>query len=426
MIQEHDIRIQRNFISAAFEIGSAHRDRLASIPREWWTDYSARAARDAILADPRLDMLGYAHQVVAAGTFADHQAAMATFPAGMLDLPAHIDYATTQLRESYVRHQVETFSDAVSRASGAGLSADERLDALERALAHIRQTSDFGASSYDHINRPAMSAYAEIIEAQESMQEDGRTKAIPTGISIVDGYLFGGGFRSGQHVIVGARPGVGKSSFMVNAALNQARAGYTVGIVSLEMTARHLAEVIAQIEAGIGFQKFYREPMTGWESQTLMAGFQRVSDLPIWVDDSSRKTVEQVAGRIAQMVHVEKCEVVYVDYAQKITFSGREDSVRELGHISARLTECAKELDVPVVSLVQLNRDASNNAPKLENIKGCSQFEQDAHIALLLHRPDADQPGDSEKMEIHIAKQRRGIANAYVTVNFDRRTQRIY
>ena len=106
MIHEHDTRLQRNFISAAFELGSAHRDRLASIPREWWTDFSCRAARDAILADPKLDCMGYMHKLVADGTMADHHAAMVAFPSGMLDLPSHIDFATENLRESYVRHQV--------------------------------------------------------------------------------------------------------------------------------------------------------------------------------------------------------------------------------------------------------------------------------------------------------------------------------
>ena len=425
MIHEHDTRLQRNFISAAFELKSPARDRLTLIPREWFTDFASRTARDAILSNPNLDCIGYAHTLVANGTFQGHREALTSFPSGMTQLPRRLDFVVDQLRESFVRHQVECFTDTVSKASGADLTADERLDVMERALSEIRHLSHSGLSSYDHIKVGAMAAYQDIIDTQQAMKDAGRTKAIPTGIDVLDAHLFGGGFRGGQHVIVAARPGVGKSSFMANTALHQAKAGYTVGIISLEMTARHLAEVIAQIESSCGFQKFYREPLTEWESKTLEAGIQRVCGLPIWVDDSSRKTVEQVAARLAQMVNVEKCDIVYVDYAQKIAFSGKDDAVRELNHISDRLTESAKELGVPVVSLAQLNRDASNATPKLENIKGSGQFEQDAHIALLLHRPNADKEGSTEQMEIHLAKQRRGIANAHVTVTFDRRTQRI-
>jgi replicative DNA helicase len=270
-----------------------------------------------------------------------------------------------------------------------------------------------------------MAAWQDILDAQDAIERQSRTAAIPTGIAALDVHLFGGGFREGQIILVGARPGVGKSSFMLNCALNQARAGYTVGIVSLEMSARHLAEILAQIESDTAFQKFYRVPMMEWESDALEGGIHRVCGLPIWVDDASRKTVEQVTSRIAQMVNVERCDIVYVDYAQRISFSGKNDSVRELNHISERLTECAKELSAPIVALAQLNRDLNNSVPKLENFKGSGQFEQDAHIALLLHRPNADKDGEIEDMEIHLAKQRRGVAHAHVHVKFTRSTQRI-
>ncbi len=426
MIHEHDTRLQRNFLSAAFELGSLHRDRLATMPREWWTDFGARAARDAILADPTLDLMGYLHQLVASGAMANHQDALMAFPAGMLDLPSSVDYSIEQIRQSYVRHQVENFTDCVRMASAAGMSAEDRLAILESNLARIRNTSKPGVSHYDHIKFAAIQANQDILDAQDALKTENRSRAIPTQVGTLDDFLFGGGFRAGQHILIGARPGIGKSSLMANLALNQARAGYRIGIVSLEMTAQHLAEIIAQIEAGQGFQKFHREPMTEWESTLLSTSIHKICDLPIWVDDASQKTVEQVVSRFHQMVNVECCDVVYVDYAQKIAFSGKEDSVRELNHISAQLTAAAKELGVPVVSLAQLNRDATNAEPKLEHIKGSGQFEQDAHIALLIHRPHKDDDGPDEKIQIHIAKQRRGIAHAHVTATFHRATQRIY
>lgn len=425
MLHQQDIDIQRQFISAAFELKSLARDRLALIPAAWFTDFASRDARDAILADSTLDALGYVHKLVAEGKFADRREAVGQFPSAMMHLPRHLDHAVDRIRESYVRHRVECFTDIVSKACGADLTADERLEVLERALNDLRQSAHSGQSSYDHIRAGAMETYQDILAVQESMQDKKPTRSIPTGISKLDAYIFGGGFRAGQHVLVGARPGVGKSSLMVNLALNQARAGYTVGIISLEMTRSNLAEIIAQIEANSSFHPYYREPLSARDTETLEAGIQRVCSLPIWVDDSSRKTVEQVVARAAHMVNVEGCHIIYVDYAQRIAFSGKDDSVRELNHISERLTEAAKELKVPIVSLAQLNRDAGNAAPELKNFKGSGQFEQDAHIALLLHRPNADKEWDVEPMEIHLAKQRRGIASAFVTVDFDRATQRI-
>jgi replicative DNA helicase len=426
MIQEHDIRLQRNFISAAFELKSVARDRLSLIPRDWFTDFASRTARDAILDNPKLDCIGYAHTLVANGTFQDHREALATFPSGMANLPRHLDFVVDQLRESFVRHSVECFTDAVARASGADLTADERMGILETCINAIRLASESGQGNYNPFSVGCLAAAAEIDEVQESIRNLTASKTVPTGIDSLDAALFGGGFHPGQIVMVGARPGVGKTSFMLTAGRNMAMDGRKVGFISLEMTAKELAMVAAQQGANMSTQRFYREIVSEYETKAMFAGFSEASELPIVVDDSSRLTVEQVAARIKQMARVDGCEVVFVDYAQRIAFQkGIGDTVEQLNHISTTLTQAAKDTQIVLVALAQLNRGAAGEVPQLKDFKGSGQFEQDANTALLLHRPKANEPGNIEDMEIHVAKQRRGLSQIHVNVTFHRHTQRI-
>lgn len=428
MITHSDMQLQRRLVGAAMD-DRATRDALAILPDEWWTDNASRLARQVML--DKGTQSKYAWATVVLG----NPHLYAQFSSGTI-IPdfdgagihaSNLDWHVEQLRQTYIRHSVECFTDHVSRASDPTIEGEERISILETAVNDLRQTSRVGLSSYAHIRQGVTAAITDIQAAQEAIHSGERTRTIPTGIEKLDALLFGGGFHPGQIVFVGARPGVGKSSMMINCARNQAKDGWKVGIVSLEMTRRQLAEIGAQISADMSFQRFYREQMNKNDLDRAIAGLTDIGGCEIYVDDSSVLTADQVAARIAHMARVEGCQIVYVDYAQRIAKTGKQDIVRELAHISARLTQSAKELNIPVVALAQLNRDAANAAPKLENLKGCSDFEQDAHIALLLHRPEiATQKIDVEEMEIHIAKQRRGIASGFVGVKFDRQTQRIF
>ncbi len=426
MITESDMRLQRRLVGAAME-NAATRDALAILPDQWWTDHAASVARQIILDKQPRGKLAFATSVLGQAHLQPQFSIILPDFDGVGIHASTLDWHIEQLRQSYIRHSVECFADYVRRASDPMIEGEERITILENAVNELRQTSRIGLSSYAHIRNGASAAITDIEAAQEAIAAGTRTSAIPTGITALDALLFGGGFHPGQIVFVGARPGVGKSSMMINCARNQAKDGWKVGIVSLEMTRRQLAEIGAQISADMSFQKFYREKMSEYDLAKAIGGLTDIGGCEIYVDDSSALTADQVAARIAHMARVEGCQIVYVDYAQRIAKTGKKDIVQELSHISARLTQSAKELNIPVVSLAQLNRDAANAAPKLENLKGCSDFEQDAHIALLLHRPEIATPRiDVENMEIHIAKQRRGVASGFVSVKFDRQTQRIF
>lgn len=427
MITDSDMKLQRRLIGAAMEHRTT-RDALAILPDAWWTDHASRLARQVIAEKQIESKMAFVTAVCANPHLFAQLGAGSVIPDfdGEGIYCSNLDWHIEQLRQGYIRHTIECFPDHVSRASDPSLDGEERISILETAINDLRQSSQAGLTSYAHIKRGAADALRDIESAQTAMMTGEKTRTIPTGIEDLDRLLFGGGFHPGQIVFIGARPGVGKSSMMINCARNQAKAGWKVGIISLEMTRRQLAEIGAQIASDMSFQRFYRERMSEHDFARASAGLTDTGGCEIYVDDSSSLNADQVAARIAHMVRVEGCQIVYIDYAQRIAKTGKMDLVRELAHISARLTQAAKELDAVVVSLAQLNRDAANAAPRLENLKGCSDFEQDAHIALLLHRPEIAEPKiDVEEMEIHIAKQRRGIAAGFVSVKFDRQTQRI-
>lgn len=426
MIHETDSKLQRAVVTAALE--SPHfRDAVAMVPEAWFTDRAARMARHLVFSQGFTDPIGLGTAIVTDPGLRDEFGAAAfDFQMSSIYGEAGLLWHINQVRESFVRHSIECLPDTIAKAAGAGLTADERLAHIEEAVNNLRHMAESGKTAYSHIKAGALEAIADIEEAQAAIAAMSATRSIPTGIEDLDAMLFGGGFHPGQFVIVAARPGIGKSSFMINAARNQAHAGRKVGIISLEMTRRELAQVGAQIAANVSMAKFFREPMSAGDLGRAVAGLEDIGGCEIYVDDSSSLTADQVAARTTHMVRVEGCEVVYVDYVQKIRFTGKLDAVQELNRISERLTQTAKDLQIPLVGLAQLHRDAANGVPRLEQIKGSSQFEQDAHIALLLHRPEAMENYDVEKMEIVVAKQRRGASNTIVATRFERQTQRIY
>lgn len=223
--------------------------------------------------------------------------------------------------------------------------------------------------------------------------------------------------RAGQLIVVGARPAVGKTSFALTLALNAARQGVKVGIFSLEMSGKELAQRIICAESGISISQFRMGtiPKTSWDAVSAAC-----CDIPgndIEIEDKANVTIGDICATAARMLRGAERGLIVIDYLQLIssTSDGSKFQNRafEVGEISRRLKVLAKELGVPVVTVAQLSRQAEFHpgTPRLSDLRESGSIEQDADTVLFLSRdPDEieDEKSGARQIILSVAKNRSG------------------
>jgi replicative DNA helicase len=209
---------------------------------------------------------------------------------------------------------------------------------------------------------------------------------IPTGIDGLDKLIKG--FKKGTMVVLGARPRVGKTALGLSIMNNMVNDGVFCGFVSVEMTKKECFERLAYIEGEINPDFAETNCAQGLQEATKAIGELR-SNPRYEIMDTTRRQVSNVRRMIREIMRRQpKTEVVFVDYLQKImSDDGSKDPRNRVMEISGVLTDIAKELDICIVPMAQLNRGADeNNFPNLSNLQESSAIEQDAHLVIAIHR----------------------------------------
>ena len=250
--------------------------------------------------------------------------------------------------------------------------------------------------------------------------------SIETNIKFLNGILDGG-FRSGQMVVIAARPSIGKTTFSMNIAHHSARKGKKILFFSLEMSNDQLGKKLAAIDQGVNLSKFAEKRDTDEDRRMLQKGLENISELPFWVDDDPAQTMSKIRAQTKTMNRKHNLDAIFIDYLGLMEPEDKRD-IREqqVAQISKACKRLAKELDIVVFLVCQLNRDSakSGGAPALHHLRESGQIEQDADIVLMLHR-EMKAGGDSQTTDIMIQKNRFGpIGHTKDRVTFDRFTQR--
>jgi replicative DNA helicase len=239
--------------------------------------------------------------------------------------------------------------------------------------------------------------------------------------------ILDGGFRAGQMVVVAARPSIGKTTFSMNVAHHSACKGKKVLFFSLEMSKDQLGKKLAAIDQGVNLSKFAERRENDEDRKLLQRGLENISELPIWVDDNPGQTISMIRAQAKTMNRRHDLDAIYIDYLGLLEPEDKRD-VREqqVAQISKACKRLAKELNLVVFLICQLNRDSakSGSVPQLHHLRESGQIEQDADIVLMLHR-EMKAGGDTETTDIIINKNRFGpIGHTKDRVTFDRFTQR--
>ena len=337
---------------------------------------------------------------------------------------AHIEYHAQIVHEKYLRREmILGFNKLLA------CSLDETMD-IDDSLVDAHNLLDRLEGEFGHNNH--MRDMDELMTAT-MVEAEGRIANNKNGVTgLADLDRITSGLQKGELVVVAARPGVGKTAFALHMARSAAMAGYAVAVYSLEMQGERLADrwltAVSEISA-----RHWRSGTVSQqelvEARTTAADLKR---LPIHVDDSTSVNMEHIrsSARLLQSQHA--CDAIIIDYLQlcdMTTGQNNRNREQEVAQATRKAKLLAKELNVPVVLLSQLNRESENRPagrPELAHLRESGAIEQDADVVMLLYRPalarvttDRESGYPTEGLGVVIiAKQRNGeTGNVYFRHN---------
>ncbi len=241
----------------------------------------------------------------------------------------------------------------------------------------------------------------------------GAIDGVPCGFHDLDDLLTG--LHPGELVLVGARPSMGKTSFAMNLVQNAGiRSGKTVAVFSLEMPREQLMMRMLCSEARVNMQSVRHGTLHADEWDRLAKAMSPVAAAPIYLDDTSGITPTQLRSRCRRLMMEKGLDLIMIDYLQLMSSDGRnENRQNEVSEISRQLKGIAQELRVPLVACAQLSRAATQRGdkrPMLSDLRDSGSIEQDADVAMFLHREEYYDPTTEDKniAEVIVAKQRNG------------------
>ncbi len=316
--------------------------------------------------------------------------------------------------KAMMRELITAASDILSGAYTETGQIAEKLDEAEQKIFKVTQKKVTGNAL--PIKDLLMQAF-EIIDSRKESHITG----LPTGIRELDELTCG--LQNGEMIIIAGRPSMGKTSFALNVAEHiGADNDISVAVFSLEMGKLQVAERILCSRSHVDAQLVRKGMLSTDQYQQLIQTGSELSEKPIYIDDSPGLTPLQVRGKARRLKSQYDIKCIVIDYLQLMSLgTGRVESrQQEITTISRYLKALARELDLPVVVLSQLNRSPENregHRPRMSDLRESGSIEQDADVVMLLHREDYYHRGEADyddtgEAEIIIAKQRNGPTGA--------------
>ncbi|MGQ7867983.1 replicative DNA helicase [Sunxiuqinia sp. sy24] len=328
---------------------------------------------------------------------------------------AHIEFHARIIAQKYIQRElIRVSSEIQTSAYDDNMDVDDLIDFSETALFKVAE----GNIKKETLPiKPILKEAARLIE-EASKREDGLS-GVPSGFTALD--RMTSGWQKTDLVIVAARPAMGKTAFVLSMARNMAvEHKKPVAVFSLEMSSVQLVNRLIAAETELGSEKIKNGSLMDWEWEHFNRKLNVLEDAPLFIDDTPALSIFEFRAKCRRLKMQYDIGVVIVDYLQLMTAgdAGRGSREQEVSMISRSLKAIAKELDIPILALSQLNRSVESREgkrPQLSDLRESGAIEQDADLVLFIHRPEyygitEDENGNSliGVAEIIIAKHRNG------------------
>lgn len=321
---------------------------------------------------------------------------------------AHAQYYAGIVRDKWIQRTLtEVCTSVLHDCYHGGDDTAQILQNAERGIFDILEQQEAGTKlELEDVLRDAMS------RIDQRMQNNADISGLTTGFVDLDHQT--NGFQPSELIILAARPSMGKTALVCNMAEAVAsQSGRGVLLFSLEQSKIELAERFLCIRAKLDGHKLRKGDLTEAEQHALWQASDELSKIPIFIDDKPGRTVGQISAIARRLKRKSNIGLMIIDYLQLIESEDRAASrEQQISQITRRLKGIAKEIQVPVIALSQLNRGVEmreDKRPRLADLRESGAIEQDADIVMFLHRPDAYDPGDRPGLaEILVAKHRSG------------------
>ncbi len=331
---------------------------------------------------------------------------------------ANVDYHARVVMEKWILRQLISSSMEIAGSAYAG--NEDVFDLLDAAESKIFQISEKGIKESFQSMDKAVKETWEMIEAIHSKKIS--TFAVPSGFYALDDLL--GGFQKSDLIIVAARPSMGKTAFAMSAARNAAiDHNVPVAIFSLEMATSQLVTRLISSESSINAHGLRTGKFKAEDGAKVSRTVHKLSKAPIYIDDSPAISILELRAKARRIKSEKNIGLIIIDYLQLLSPSfNMESREREISTISRSLKSLAKELNLPVVALSQLNRQLetrTDKKPMLSDLRESGSIEQDADVVLFLYRPEVygitqysygEMNGETTEgiAEVIVGKQRNG------------------
>ena len=320
--------------------------------------------------------------------------------------------AQKHIQRELIRISGEIIRDAYDETSDV-------FDLLDKAESNLFQVAEGNIrKNYDKMSALIKTALDQIELAR---QNTSGVSGVPTGFTALDRVTSG--WQRSDMIVVAARPGMGKTAFVLSMARNMAvEFQIPVAVFSLEMSSVQLVQRLIASETEIDAEKLRKGNLADHELHQLHQRISRISEAPIFIDDTPALSVFELRAKCRRLKAQHGIQMVIIDYLQLMTTGGESKAgnrEQEISTISRSIKQIAKELDVPVIALSQLSRQVETRGgdkrPLLSDLRESGAIEQDADIVAFIYRAeyygiDQDADGNSThgKAEIIIAKHRNG------------------
>lgn len=328
---------------------------------------------------------------------------------------AHLEFHARIIAQKYIQRElIRSCSEIESNAYDDNKDVDELINEAESAIFKI---SEGNIKKETQPIKPLLKEAVHLIE-EASKRNDGLS-GIPSGFTKVD--RITAGWQKTDLVIIAARPAMGKTAFVLSMMRNIAVDWKKpVAMFSLEMSSIQLVNRIIASESQLGSDKIKKGSLQGDDWDRLNNAIQVLDEAPIFIDDTPALSIFEFRAKTRRLKMQHDIGIILVDYLQLMTAGSdnRGSREQEVSLISRSLKAIAKELDVPIIALSQLNRSVESREgkrPQLSDLRESGAIEQDADIVCFIHRPEyygitEDEEGNSLRnvAELIIAKHRNG------------------